>query len=64
MVQRNDIIIDAVTKIPIRRDEIKEIDQTIKYTILKNGAYYVHNDWDKNHKVRGKVVVPCPQYGH
>ena len=52
MVQRNDIIIDAVTKIPIRQDEIKEIDKTIKYTILKNGAYYVHQYWYKNQKVR------------
>ena len=62
MERRNDISVDAVNKIPNRKDGRNKIDQTSKYTILKNGAYYVHHDWYKNQKVRGKVAVPCPWY--
>ena len=47
MARRNDIIVYVVNKIPIRKDEKNKIYQTSKYTILKNGAYYVHHDWDK-----------------
>ena len=64
MSQRNDISVDVVNKAPIREDGKKQKYQTSKYTILKNGAYYVHYDWDKNQKVRVKVAVPCPQYVH
>ena len=64
MSQRNDISVDVVNKNPIREDGRKQKDQTSKYTILKNGAYYVHHDWDNNQKVRVKVAVPCPGYGH
>ena len=42
--------------------EIKDIKPPKK--VLNNGAYYVHHDWDKNQKVRGKVAVPCPCYIH
>ena len=45
--QRNEIIANVVNKIPIREDEKNKIYQTSKYTILNNGAYYVHHDWDK-----------------
>ena len=38
--------------------------QTSKYTVLKNGAYYVHHDFENNHKVRERVAVTCPQYVH
>ena len=62
--RRNNISVIVVNKIPTRVDGRKQRYQKSKYTILKNGAYYVHNDWDKNHKVRGKVAAPCPQYGH
>ena len=47
MEWRNDVIVNVVNKIPIREDEKNKIYQTSKYTILKNGAYYVHHDWDK-----------------
>ena len=62
--RRNDIIVDAINNIPIREDSRKKIDQNSKYTILRNGAYYVNHYWDKNQKLRGKVAVSCPQYGH
>ena len=64
MERRNDISVDVVNKIPIREYGRKQQYQTSKYTILKNGAYYVNHDRDKNQKVRGKVAVTCPQYGH
>ena len=60
MERRNDISVNVNNKIPIREDGRKKRDKTSKYTILKNGAYYVHNDWEKNQKIRGKVVVHCP----
>ena len=62
--RRNETSDDVVNKIPNRVDGIKNQDQTSKYTILNNCAYYVHHDCDKNHKVRLKVGVPCPWYGH
>ena len=64
MARRNDTSVGVITKIPIREDWRKKRYQTSKYTILKNGAYYVHHDWDKKQKVRGKVALPCPRYGH
>ena len=64
MARRNDIIVDVVNKIPIRKDEKNKIYQTSKYTILNNGAYYVHHDWDKKYKVRGNMMVTLPWYGH
>ena len=64
MASRHDISFDVVNKIPIREDEIRKIYQTYKYTIPNNGTYYVHHDCDKNQKVREKVRVSCPQYGH
>ena len=57
MLWKHDISIDVVNKIPISEDGRKEQDKTLKYTILKNSAYYVYHDWDKNKKVRGKVAV-------
>ena len=57
MERRNDIGVNIINKIPIRGDRRKKRDQTSKYIILKNGAYYVHHDWEKNHKVREIVVV-------
>ena len=64
MARRNDISVDVVNKIPIREDWKNKIDQTSKNKILNNGAYYVHHDWDKNKRVRLKVAVPFPRYGH
>ena len=64
MAWRNYISVDAVNKIPIMENERRKRDQTSKYTILNNGAYYVYHDWYKNHKVRVKVVFPCPWYGY
>ena len=64
MACRDYISVDVVNKTPIREYGRKKIYQTFKYTILNNGAYYVHHDCDKNQKVRGKVAVPCPWYGH
>ena len=52
MVQRHDISVDVINKIPIRKDGRKKRDQTSKYTTLENVAYYMHHDWYKNHKVR------------
>ena len=52
MARRHDISVDVINEIPIREDGRKKIYQTSRYTILKNGAYYVHYDWDKKHKVR------------
>ena len=63
-MEKNDISVFVVSNIPIREDGIKQQDQTSKYTILNNGAYYVHHDLDKNQKVRGEVVVPYPCYSH
>ena len=60
----NDISVDLVNKIQIREDGRKQLDQTSKYTILKNGAYYVHHYWNKNKKVRGDLTMPCPLYGY
>ena len=48
MARINDISVDVVNKIPIREYGRKQQYQTSKYTILKNGAYYVHHDWYKN----------------
>ena len=64
MAHRNGISSDVVNKIPIREYGRNKRDQTSKYTILKNGGFYVHHDCYKNQKVRGKVEVPCPWYGH
>ena len=64
MARRNDIIVNVINKIPIREDGIKKRNQISKYKILKNGAYYVHNDWYNNQKVKEKVAVPCPWYFH
>ena len=64
MERRNDIGVNIINKIPIRGDRRKKRDQTSKYIILKNGAYYVHHDWEKNHKVREIVVVTWPRYIH
>ena len=60
----NYISVNVVNKIPIMEDERRKRDQTSKYTILNNGAYYVYHDWYKNHKVMVKVVFPCPWYGY
>ena len=64
MEQRNDISIDIVNNIPMSEYGINKRYQTPKYTILKNGAYYVHHGWYKNQKVREKVALPWPPYGH
>ena len=48
MARRNDISVNVVDKIPIREDGRKQRDQISKYTILKNNAYYVHHNWNKN----------------
>ena len=45
MTQKNDISVDVVNKIPNREHGRKKRDQTSKYTILNNGAYYMHHDW-------------------
>ena len=63
IAQRNDISVNVLYNISIREDGRKQRDQISKYTILKNNAYYVHHNWNKNQKVRGKVVVPFPRYG-
>ena len=62
MVRRHNISVYVVNDNPIRDDGRNERDETFKYTILNNGAYYVHHDWYKNHKLRGKVADICPQY--
>ena len=64
MEWRNDISVDVVNTITISEYGRKKGDQTPKYTILKNGVYCVHRDWDKKQKVREKVVMPCPLCGH
>ena len=61
---KNNISVDLVSKIPIGEYGRKQQDQISKYTILKNGAYYVHHDWYNNQKLRRKVVVPCPRHRH
>ena len=48
MARRNDISSDVANKIPVREDERKQSYQISKYTILKNNAYYVHHNWNKN----------------
>ena len=52
MARRNDISVNAINKIPIREYVRKKRYQNSKYTILKNGAYYFHYNWYKNHEVR------------
>ena len=64
MTRIHDISVYVINEILIREYGRKKIYQTSKYKILKNGAYYVHNDWEKNQKVREKVEVPLPRYGH
>ena len=64
MLHINSISVNAVNKIPLRKDGRKKRDQTSKYTILRNGTYYVHHYWEKNQKVREKVAVTCPTYFH
>ena len=64
MARINNTSVDVVNKIPIMVDEQNKIDQTYKYTILKNGAYYVHYAWDKNQKVRENMVATLPRYVH
>ena len=64
MVWINDIGVDVVNNIPNRKYGRKKTDQKSKYTILDNGAYYVHHDWKNNQKVREKVGVYFPWYGH
>ena len=64
MAPRNDISVDVVNKIPIRGYGRNKRDKTFKYTILNNGAYCMHHYWDKNQKLRVKVVLPCPWYVH
>ena len=44
MTRRNNISVYVVNKIPIREVGREKIYQTSKYTILNNGAYYVHHD--------------------
>ena len=64
MAHINGISVDFINKILIMEDMRKKIDQTSKYTILKNVSYYVHHYWDKNQKVGGDFAVPLPWYGH
>ena len=64
MAQKHNISVEVANKIPIRSDLRKKINQITKYKILKNGAYYLHYDWDKNQKVGGKMAVPCTCYVH
>ena len=64
MAWRNDISVNVVIKIPIMVDGRKQRYQTSKYTILNNVAYYVHHDWDKNHKVWETVVATFHWYVH
>ena len=64
MARRNDISVNFVNKISIREDRIDKIHQNSKYTILKNGAYYVYHYWEKNQELRGNVAVTLPWYGH
>ena len=52
MAWRTDITVDVINKTPIKEDGRKKRYQTSKYTTLKNGAYYVHHNWDKNHRVK------------
>ena len=47
MAQRHGINVDVVNEIPIREYGRNKIDQPSKYTILKNGAYYMHHDWEQ-----------------
>ena len=54
IARKNDISVDVVNNIAIREDGRKKIYQTSIYTILNNGAYYVHHDWDKNQRLRGR----------
>ena len=42
MARINDISVYFINNIPIREDRRNNIDQTYKFDILKNGAYYVH----------------------
>ena len=52
MARINDISVDFINNIPIREDRINNIDQTYKFEILNNGAYYVHHYWEKNYELR------------
>ena len=60
---RNDISVDVANELPIREYGRNKRDQTSKYIIPKNGAYFTHHDWYKNHKVGNKVEVPFHLYG-
>ena len=62
VVRRDNTIVDALNKLPIREYGRKKIDQTSKYTTLNRGAYYVHHDWGKNQKAMNKVEVYLPLY--
>ena len=64
MAWRNGTNVDVVNNIPIREDCRNKRDQTSKYTILNNCSHYVHHDLAKNQKLRGKVAVILPPYGH
>ena len=48
MARRNDIIVIVITNITIKEYGRNKRYQTSKYTILKNGVYYVHYDWENN----------------
>ena len=63
MAYIHDISVDVANDPPIREYGRKKGDQTKKYTILKNGQYFVHHDWENNQKARKKVAVPCHIYG-
>ena len=62
IVQRNNISVDVVNKLPIMRYGSKKRYHTSKYTILNNGTYYVRYDWEKNQTDRNTVILPYPWY--
>ena len=65
MYCRNEIIFDMENGTPIGKYGRINQDQTEKYKLLKNGAYYIHYDWYKNHKARNKVMLTlycCGKY--
>ena len=64
MSHRNSISVDLANEISIRKVGRKKQDQRSNYTIINNGAYYVHYDWYKIQKRNNRVAILCTIYSH
>ena len=52
MVRIHDISVYVFNDIPMEEYRKNTRDQTSKYTIPNNGAYYVNHGWDKNQRLK------------